>query len=267
MSEKIIGIAAIIATILLGVFGVYLREHIGVAQFLAVCLACILALLFLLWFGRRLEDGLSSAVRKVEATRGEVAVVHSALKGLSAELLLGSSEQMAWTTFSALIDELQEKIASDSDFSPDIVVSVGRSGATVGSILAGNLGALVHIGIDRKNSWTRGKSGGLKREVEIIPEVSLFASFLRGRSVLCVMSECDTGFTLEAATTELRKVPGIGVVRTAVLFRALNTHLVPDYFVREDTGARTRFPFKREEWLTTSKGPSSPLSTSKAPLS
>lgn len=255
MSDKIIAIAAIFATILLGVFGIILREHVAVAQFVAVCLASLLALLLLWWYGRRIENTLANAERKVEATKGEVGAVRTALKSLSGELHLGSSEQMAWTTFGVLVGQLREKIASDSEFSPDIVVSVGRSGATVGSILAGNLGPLPHLGIDRINSWSREKTA-LKRDVEIVPDVSVLSSFLMDKSVLCVMSECDTGFTLEAATKELEDLPGIGTVRTAVLFRAASTHFVPDYFVEQDSGARPRFPFKSSEWLSSSsKGP------------
>jgi hypothetical protein len=70
------------------------------------------------------------------------------------------------------------------------------------------------------------------------------------------MSACDTGTTLGKVREELNAIEGLGEVRTAVLFRNVNTIFIPDYIYKDDKGGRPNWPFLTSAWILTSKGPS-----------
>lgn len=131
---------------------------------------------------------------------------------------------ISWTAFVAALEKVKSSILRNPRFTPDVVVSIGRSGAIAGAFLAGNLGSLRHLGIDRIHTYEQGN-----RSTELWPRCERFEHLLNNKDVLVVMAECVTGGTLQLARDELLKVKGIGAVRTAAAFRSDYALYSPDY--------------------------------------
>jgi hypoxanthine phosphoribosyltransferase len=251
------------ATILLTLIGMILEQHILVVQFLVITMACGISIYVLIslpnkvseYTAKRLEYLDSKLDESIETTKGcekDISILRSRVDTLCAEVLEGTEKRMSWKYFWETTERLKERIEADKAFHPNVVLSVGRSGAIVGGLLAGNMGGLLHLGIDRINKWSK---DGSSRYVEILPPPETLESVLKGRNVLCVMSECDSGRTLEAFEKEIQAIKDIGTVKTAVLFRNRGTFYCPSYIAREDRGERPDFPFRTESWPRTSKGP------------
>jgi hypoxanthine phosphoribosyltransferase len=246
-------IVAIVAILLMAV-GVLIQPHLQVAQFLAIVAACA-AIIFILLGLPNLHAKLEEHIHASQEQGERISALQDRMAELCSEITEGTPARMSWIVFWRHVRDLQKVIESDTAFVPQVVLSVGRSGAIVGGLLAGNMGGITHIGIDRDHEWLRHR-GVLKRVTKIIPSVRTISSLLESKNVLCVMSECDSGRTLEALLTELTEVEGIGEIRTAVLFRNSSTFFAPDYIAVQDRGHRPEFPFRTTDWLRSSKQPS-----------
>ncbi len=261
----LITIIATLVTILLAVVGIILQQYIQVAQFLAIVIACGIVIIVLSWLPKQTGQYITEYLKSLETRLGEnlqigkenkseIVKIDNKLNDVCAELFRGDEQRMSWSLFWARANQLLELVQADGSFKPDMVLSVGRSGAIVGSLLAGNMHGLPHVSIDRINRWsTDGHRSS--RKVEIFPSPRILAKELEGKNVLCVMSECDSGRTLEALSDELGAIHGIGKVKTAVLCRNVNTYFKPDYIAVEDYGKRPNFPFRTSTWRDDSKSP------------
>jgi hypoxanthine phosphoribosyltransferase len=237
-----IQLLAALVIILLLALEIILGEHTQLVEFVVIAVTCGIVILFV---------GLYLA-----ENRREVNKIYNKLDVMCSEFLDGDEQRMSWARFWATTKNLQDLIQADISFKPDIILSVGRSGAIVGSMLAGNMEGLPHIGIDRRNFWSKeiSESKPLKK-VTIFPPPRILSKELQGKNILCVMSECDTGRTFEALIPELRKIEGIGKVKTATLYRYFLTYYVPDYVAVEDNGKRPDFPFRTSTWRGDNKSP------------
>lgn len=242
-SETVPIIILTMATILLALIGMILEQHVLVVQLLVITMAC----------------GISIYVLLSLPNRKDINYLRSRMDALCAEVFEGTEERMSWKYFWETVRQLKEKIEADKSFHPNVVLSIGRSGAIVGGLLAGNMGGLIHLGIDRINKWPKDAS----RDVEIFPGLETLESVLKGRNVLCVMPECDSGKTLNTFKNEIKAVKDIGEVRTAVLFRNQGTFYRPNYIAREDHGKRPDFPFRTVSWPRTSKEPTREITASR----
>lgn len=159
---------------------------------------------------------------------------------------LGTSEdgeKLSWSSFWSKVQQLAARIEG-SDFDPDIVISVGRSGAVIGGMIASILGTKKHIGLDRIVVITQKSNFPDERSVEIDKTVTLNADALQGKKILCVMSECSTGNTLHTIYEFFRKFPDVEL-RTAVIFTKFNVTCSPDFFV-DLTENWPKLPFRIE---------------------
>ncbi|MBN1678671.1 MAG: hypothetical protein JW966_00170 [Anaerolineae bacterium] len=238
-------LAAFIIILLLAL-EIILGEHTQLAEFAAIAASCGIVILLVGIFltKNRREIGIY-----LTENRHEINKVYNKLDVICEQFLDGDEQRMSWAHFWATTKTLQGRIQEDQSFKPDIILSVGRSGAIVGGILAGNMEGLPHIGIDRINDWSKESSESKPlKKVTIFPSSRILSEVLQEKDVLCVMSECDTGRTLEALIPELRKIKGIGRVKTAVLYRYFQTFFEPDYVAVEDDGKRPDFPFRTSTW-------------------
>lgn len=120
-----------------------------------------------------------------------------------------------------------------SNFNPDIIVGVGRSGAIIAGLLAGNLGVLPVGVIDREYQRMRG--GG--RKVVIRRGVDV-----KNKKVLLVCGMLITGQTLKAAYDIIDKRGG--EIKTLTMFKRTGPLIMtPDYYSYEIESI-ARFPWR-----------------------
>jgi len=266
-SGPMLTIIAAIVTILTGLMGVLLQQYLAIAQFLVITIACGVVICVLIWLPKRVSEDTAKHLKylgdkvekhiKITKDHGkEISALHNIVSDLYIELIEGTEDWISWARFWRDVTHLIDIIEADETFHPDVVLSIGRSGAMVGALLAGNMGGLRHLSIDRINEWQKQKNR-IYRVVTIVPPLRTFARLLEGKEVLCVMAECDSGTTLHKVLEEITAIEGVGAVKTAVLFRNITSIFVADYVSKEDRGDRPEFPFRTSEWPRTSQGPSS----------
>jgi hypoxanthine phosphoribosyltransferase len=156
-------------------------------------------------------------------------------------------KRMSWDDFHTAVNKLNEAIRK-SDFFPEVALSVGRAGAIAAGMVAGNLGAIRILGVDRK--WH--ERDGKRRSVTIVPPVERLAEELKGKKVLCVMAECESGLTLERLVKETRKICGRPAVKSAAVIQAENSVFPLDYF-GEQVRVIKEFPFRSWNWIRPSR--------------
>ena len=125
---------------------------------------------------------------------------------------------ISWDAFHGLCKGLALAVA---DFSPEIILAVGRGGYYPGTLLAHMLRAEVYpVRLSRRvNDIVKHK-----RPKWLVKPPRL----IKGRRVLVVDEICDTGETLQKVAKRARKL-GASEVRTAVLYSHTHRVDVPDY--------------------------------------
>jgi uncharacterized protein len=118
----------------------------------------------------------------------------------------------------------------DSGFAPDIVVGIGRSGAVLGGILAGNLGNVPILVTDRKYTWEANK-----RKIELLTSVS--AEMVKSKKVLLVDAAPHSGETLSFVWQNLERHEPASI-RVAVLVKTKYCTCRPHYYLKEVSDIR-----------------------------
>lgn len=131
----------------------------------------------------------------------------------------------SWLGIQLRSKKLIGKIRS-SGFNPDVIVGLGRSGAILGGILAGNMGVIPITVIDRTYEWSNGKSR------RAIPIPFIKPEMISGKKVLLVDAAPHTGETCKMIKEELLTYSP-KELRIASLFKYTYTIQVPDYYVSE----------------------------------
>lgn len=196
--------------------------------------------------------------KKLNENKTSLKGIKHTLDNIQLDIRGDNSKIMPWNKLWSNIVDLTNKIEIDPEFQPDIIVGIGRSGAFVGSLIAGNLKALPFITIDRISDF-EGPSG--KRRIKIIPSLDNLHEEIRNKKILIVMSECDSGKTLLEVIEALSKIEGVVMekIKTAVLFRGMKSEFLPDYYANIDTvESRQEFPFRTKNWPRTSRMPIPP---------
>ena len=123
------------------------------------------------------------------------------------------------------------------EFRPEIVVCLGRGGCVFGGLLAGNLGIIPIIGIDRE-VINKGKD----KQIRLIHLENV--GNLKGKRILLVTGEVVTGTDLKTARIELEKQIGDPtLIKTASYTVCKSTSEYPDLFVKE-TNSPTKAPWR-----------------------
>lgn len=120
------------------------------------------------------------------------------------------------------VTALSRKI-KESDFNPDIVVSVGNGASTVAELLVRRLGLISLISLYRRYDW-RIEDWGY-REPDLPENLDV-----AGLRVLLVIGILDTEETADRAFHFISS-KGPRAVKTASVFKVESTDFLPDYYV------------------------------------
>lgn len=167
---------------------------------------------------------------------------------LKEKIGFGVGNKLSWIEFWSKIQELIGEIEKDG-FDPDIVISIGRSGAVLGGIIASNLGSKHHIGIDRNILLRKCKDGSNRTDIEIDTSLIPNKEKFKNKKLLIVMSECDTGLTLRVFYDYFMAIK-VKEVKTAVLFKRKNVHFGPHFYIVSTDKDWPELPFRIDDkWL------------------
>jgi hypoxanthine phosphoribosyltransferase len=155
----------------------------------------------------------------------------------------GNEKRLSWLLFWSKVQQLAAQI-DGSDFDPDIVISIGRSGAVVGGMLASLMGAKKHVAFDRLVVLTKKTGFSEERNIEIDPCILPNREILSNKKILRVMSECTSGNTLREINLFFTAIPGIEL-KTAVIFCKPNVCTCPHFYV-DRTEQWPELPFRIE---------------------
>ncbi len=130
----------------------------------------------------------------------------------------------SWRSVRIAVQKLAKQM-SISGFNPEIVVMYGRGGAIFGGLLAGNLGNLPVISIDREVIYNVGTT-----ETNLIHTNSLHN--VAGKRALLVTGEVVTGSQLTSAKIAVTK-ENPAELRTASYYVCETSSTYPDFYWRE----------------------------------
>ncbi len=123
------------------------------------------------------------------------------------------------------VEKLLKQMIRDIDrakFDPDIVVGLGRGGAILAGILAGNLGHIPLYVIDTYSEKRSGIKEVRLRNTEFFPDIA-------GQRVLLVVGELYTGEDLRRGI-EFIESRGAGDLRTMSLLTHPTASVMPDFY-------------------------------------
>lgn len=140
-------------------------------------------------------------------------------------------ERFTWSDVDKYSMKLIEQINNDK-YDPDLIVTIGRGGAIIGSILSGNLRKktgldknIPLLGLDRVYQWENG------RRIEVKNEMIDYKP-LKDKNVLVVAGDIITGGTMKFYLNEICNV-GTKSIKTACLVKGCTTTLTPNYWGKE----------------------------------
>lgn len=129
-------------------------------------------------------------------------------------------KKLSWKFAERKIQEISDSLIKDN-FSPTLIIGIGRGGAIVGSMISGCLGHRPLLVIDREYKW---KIEG--REEDMLFSVNIPQSYLR--KVLLVSGEIHSGRTMKIYYDYLISI-GAARIKKAVLFFEKGCPLTVDY--------------------------------------
>jgi hypoxanthine phosphoribosyltransferase len=144
--------------------------------------------------------------------------------------------RFGWRDVDKLVLRLLKTLEHD-EFDPDLVLGVGRGGAIVAGMLAGNLGQLPLVCIDTESKRDRGRKQCVIRFPSAVP-------VLRDKRVLIVVGELYSG-------EDMRTAMDFVVRRKPESFKTLSLLSHPASVVRPDfVGLETKVPLSAPWRLT-----------------
>ncbi|MET8044735.1 phosphoribosyltransferase family protein [Micromonospora sp. NPDC005215] len=157
-----------------------------------------------------------------------VSLVISSIAGLISIFfsirLVRERNKISWRMVETCTRSLLEEIQASS-FDPDVVIGVGRGGAILGGMLAGNMGHLPLFVVDTILDRTDGVSAAHIRYPGVLPD-------LAGKKLLLAVGELYSGQDLRAAL-DLAKSKSPSMIKTVSLFSHPASSIRPDYVGRE----------------------------------
>ena len=147
-----------------------------------------------------------------------------------------SVRRFSWSEFDRLARRMVKLIRADR-YHPEVIVTIGRGGAILGSVLSGNLHISTKmdrrnipiVGYDRLYQWDAGQRSEIpNRMVELAP--------LKGKDVLLVAGDVLTGRTMASFLEQLQKVHPRSI-KTACLAQGVTSALNADYVGKRITGS------------------------------
>ena len=149
-------------------------------------------------------------------------------------------QRFSWAEVDKYTKLLISKIIKDR-FTPDLIVTIGRGGAIIGSLLSGNLpkvNSLTYnipiLGTDRMYVWDKGQ------RIEMENEMIEFAP-LRNKSILLVAGDVMTGGTMEYYISKFNAIP-VQQIKSACLVKNVSAAYNPN-FVGKEIAAKFKMPW------------------------
>jgi len=163
-------------------------------------------------------------------------------------------QKITWGDVDKYTKKIIAQIVKDR-FTPDIIVTIGRGGAIIGSILSGNLpktNSLSYnipiLGTDRVYIWCDGQRNEIENKmIDFRP--------LESKTILLVAGDVITGETMKFYANEINSV-GVKDLKAACLVKAVNSIFSPDYFGKE-ISAHFKLPwmYKGYDYIRDSRKP------------
>jgi len=135
------------------------------------------------------------------------------------------SRNKSWGQILRMLENLAEQIRAEP-YQPDVVVGAAREGALIASIFAINWRYKPLCVVDRE-TYLDGDTVILKMLNTASDE------FIKGKKVLLIDGECNSGQTLKVAKDYLIQEKSAAEVRTMVLGKSITSTFQPDYFYFE----------------------------------
>jgi hypoxanthine phosphoribosyltransferase len=136
---------------------------------------------------------------------------------------LRDRDRLTWRVVDLAIRKILNEMIR-VDYKPDLVIGVGRGGAIVGGMLAGNLGHVPLFVIDTILDRSKKISQATVRYPKLCPD-------LAGLSVLLAVGELYSGEDLRSATNYVEK-QNAAEIKTMSLFSHPAASIRPDYVGR-----------------------------------
>jgi len=146
-----------------------------------------------------------------------------------------STRTFDWKDVDKTAKRIIKRIRADG-FYPDVIVSIGRGGSILGSILSGNLHDAKQcpasevrnipiLGVDRIYDWHNGQRNEIENKmVDFSP--------LAGKAVLLVAADVLSGGTMKFFVKQIEAVQP-AKLKTACLVKGITAPFRPDYVGRE----------------------------------
>ncbi|MEE8059225.1 MAG: phosphoribosyltransferase family protein [Pseudomonadales bacterium] len=206
----------VVVGLLFCALGVVLSNYVTFAITIVISIIGILFVVFIAQLFNQSYQNLEGRLDKIERH----------ISKLQEDVGSDNSTRLSWSSFWIKVQNLYDLIRRDG-YEPDIIISIGRSGAVVGGMLATQL-KVKHVDLDRAIK-ERDEPDQVITDVVIEDSLSISIEKLQNEEILCVMSECETGDTLLAMYNNVKDISGLKF-RTAVIFEKKGvtlSHFIP----------------------------------------
>lgn len=147
---------------------------------------------------------------------------------------LSPIRRLSWKFAEKAVKKITGEIIAD-DFSPTLIVGIGRGGAIMGALFSGSFGHRPVVVVDRKYTWKEGD-----RLDDMIFPVEIPKDFLK--RVLVVSGEVHSGNTMKLYCEYLKKL-GAKSLRRATLYYEEGATVKVEYKGLESTKKNILMPW------------------------
>ncbi|MBN2182029.1 MAG: hypothetical protein JW715_08945 [Sedimentisphaerales bacterium] len=143
--------------------------------------------------------------------------------------------RLSWRFAEKVVQKIAEQMIGD-DFSPTLIVGIGRGGAVMGALISGALGHRPLIVIDRKYQWQDGR-----RIDDMVQRLKINIGL---EAVLLVAGEVHTGNTMRLYYNYFKNL-GAKEIRRATLFYESGSTEPVEYKGITSSNKMLRMPWMR----------------------
>lgn len=155
--------------------------------------------------------------------------------------------RLSWRFAERAAEKIAKEMTADN-FSPTLIVGIGRGGAVMSALISGVLGHRPLIVIDRKYMWKKGE-----RFEDMIFAVKIPQDFLE--RVLLVSGEVHSGNTMKLYSEHFRKL-GSKSIRRASLYCEKGATVNVEYKGLESTKKNILMPWMfTKQYIREDRGP------------
>jgi probable phosphoglycerate mutase len=142
--------------------------------------------------------------------------------------------KLSWRAAEKAAEEMANQMVANN-FSPTLIVGIGRGGAIMGALISGCLGHRSLLVIDRKYKWTEGG-----RKEDILFPIEIPERFLA--AVLLVSGEVHSGNTMKFYIDYFGQI-GAQAIRTATFYYEKGATISVDFKGLESEKKKIKMPW------------------------